>query len=95
MPDNVNLDGIRTEPEYDLISLYDQSDDVDDPADNDSPFQYANSSCTYYEADDLQRLSSDIKDPLSFFHLKLPGTFGKLGIFPESAVRHSWNLILL
>ena len=69
MVDNVTLDGIRTAAEYDLISLYDQLDDVDDPADNNSPFQYANASCKYYEANDFTKLTAVINDPLSFFHL--------------------------
>ena len=73
MIDNVTLDGIRTTAEYDLISLYDQLGDVDDPADNNSPFQYANASCKYYEADDLTKLTAVINDPLSFFHLNCRG----------------------
>ena len=49
-----------------LISLYDQLDDADDPAISNSPFQYANASCKYYEADDFTKLTAVINDPLSF-----------------------------
>ena len=73
MVDNVTLDGIGTAAEYDLISLYDQLDDVDDPADNNSPFQYANASCKYYEANDFTKLTAVINDPLSCFHLNCRG----------------------
>ena len=77
MVDNVTLDGIRTAAEYDLISLYDQLNDVDDQADNNSPFQYANASCKYYEANDFTKLTAVINDPLSFFHLNCRGLSAK------------------
>ena len=61
---NISLDRIGTSDDFDLISLYDQHTDADDVVDSDSPFQFGNSSCNYYEPNEFCILSKDAKDPL-------------------------------
>ncbi len=73
MTDSVSLDEIRTSNTYDLISLYEQNEDADDTIENDSPFQFANSSCAYYEPDEFHTQVTEVKDPLSFFHMNCRG----------------------
>ncbi len=67
------MDNIKTSSEYDLIRLYEQCEDLDDVTDNDSPFQYVNASCEYYEPDAFHTQAKQITDPLSFFHLNCRG----------------------
>ena len=47
--DNISLDRIGPSDDFDLISLYEQHFDADYAVDSDSPFQFGNSSCNYYE----------------------------------------------
>ena len=70
--DNISVDRIGTSDDFDLISLYEQHIDAD-VVDSDSPFQFGNSSCNYYEPNEFRNLSIDAKDPLSFFHLNCRG----------------------
>ncbi len=73
MTDNVSLDSIKTNEEFDLVTLYESYEDNDGTMDNDSPFQYSNSTCMYYEPSDFLNQANLIKDPLSFYHLNCRG----------------------
>ena len=50
MIDNISLDRIGTDDAYNRTSLYEQHMDTEESADNDSPFQFGNGKCDYYEA---------------------------------------------
>ena len=72
--DNLSLDEIKTSNTFDLISRYESYDDEDDTNTvNDSPFQFGNGSCVYYEPDEFHTQVIDAKDPLSFFHVNCRG----------------------
>ncbi len=49
LTDTVSLDEIKASGNFDLVSLYELNEVADDTTDNDSPFQFRNGSCTYYE----------------------------------------------
>ena len=68
--DNISAERIVTSDNFELISLYEQHIDAD-VVDSDSPFQFGNSSCSYflYEPNEFRRLYIDAKDPLSLFYL--------------------------
>lgn len=73
LTDNVSLDEIMTSDQFDLVSLYELHEDADNTTGNDSPFQFGNGSCAYYEPDEFHAHTIDMKDPLSFFHLNCRG----------------------
>ena len=72
MLDNITLDQIRTNNTYNLISLYEDHDDDDNEL-IDSPFQYANTSCEYYESDQFQNMTEKLHSATTYFHLNCRG----------------------
>ena len=73
MTDNVSLDNIKTNIEFDLVSLYEKYEDTDDNTEDISPFQFGNDSCMYYEPSEFQTQTSQMKDTMSFYHLNCRG----------------------
>ena len=73
MTGNISLNRIGTSDDYDLISLYENYGNTGENDDNDSPFQFGNGNCAYYEANEFSDVSKDLMDPLSFFHLNCRG----------------------
>jgi hypothetical protein len=73
LTDNVLLDEIKASGNFDLVSLYELCEVADGVTDSDSPFQFGNGSCAYYEANEFQTQTTDMKDPFSFFHLNCRG----------------------
>ena len=64
----MSLDNVRTGAEFDLISLYQDNDE------HDSPFQYNNNPCNYYEPYEFRRMIDlNISDSISYFHLNCRG----------------------
>ena len=64
------MDRIRTGTEYNLRTLYENSDDF---SDGDSPYQYCNDTCDYHEIEDFHLQTDNSKDPLSYFHINCRG----------------------
>ena len=56
-----------------LFRLYEHYGNTSENDDSDSPFQFGNSNCAYYEANKFHEISKDLIDPLSFFHLNCRG----------------------
>ena len=52
MTDNITFDQVRTGDAYNLISLYEGNDG--DNIQSDSPFQYCNTNCDYFEPNQFQ-----------------------------------------
>ena len=71
LEDKVSLDDIRTGAMYDLVSLYQETED--DTSYNNSPFQYSNTSCEYFEPDKFVSMLDSLKSHTSFFHLNCRG----------------------
>ena len=71
MLDGVTLEQIRAGASHDLISLYD--DASDESLESDSPFQYSNSVCDYYEPEQFNTKFHDLHGSLSYFHLNCRG----------------------
>ena len=71
----VSLDEIQTGSEYDLISLY--QDTEDDAIEKDSPFQYSLNSCEYYEPERFRDMinadNMHNNNVSSYFHLNCRG----------------------
>ena len=70
----VSLDDIRTGNMYDLVSLY--QDTEDDIIENDNPFQYSQHTCNYYEPNDFKLMinTNSLYDNItSYFHLNCRG----------------------
>ncbi len=79
MADNINLDQIRTDPEFDLTHIYNETDYEYD----DSPFQFYNH-CSYHEVGQfkthLNKLDSIGR---SYFHLNCRGLSSNWEVFHE------------
>ncbi len=71
--DNVSLDRIKTSDEFNLVSLYESHEEFDGEEEADSPFQYSNDTCMYYEPDEFRHQAKQLKDSLSFYHLNCRG----------------------
>ena len=70
----MTLDDIRTGSTYDLISLCQDSEDA--LTDNDSPFQYGQHNCDYYEPEEFRSMidTNSLHDnTASYFHLNCRG----------------------
>ena len=82
MASNVTLDRIGTNEEFDLISVYNNANDTED---NDSPFQFNTSNCSYYEPPSFQRhIHTDVmRDQVSLFHLNCRGLSANWDSFYE------------
>ncbi len=70
MMDSVSLDKVRTGDNYDLISMYEDTDGV---TDDDSPFQATKITCEYYEPNEFHDMAKGFTDATSFFHLNCRG----------------------
>ena len=83
--DNITLDMVSTSTEFDLISMYDNANDTNDTEDNDSPFQYNVTHCSYYETPDFQRYNqaNGMKEQISLFHLNCRGLLANWNQFHE------------
>ncbi len=90
MTDNITLDRVSTSSKFDLISMYDNANDTED---DDSPFQYNVTNCSYYEPLDFQRYSQTdgVKDQISLFHLNCRGLSANWNSFHELI----YNLLIL
>jgi hypothetical protein len=84
MTDNISLDQVRTDINYDLVNLYDDIN-INDDAPNDSPFQYNGSNCEYYEPDNFSELTDISNDcnSNSYFHLNCRGLSSNWESFHE------------
>ena len=51
MLDDVSIDQVRADANYDLVELYDYNTANEDM--NDSPFRYSDSTCEYYETEEF------------------------------------------
>ncbi len=70
----MSLDDIRTGSSYDLISLC--QDAEEDMTDKDSPFQYGQHNCDYYEPCEFRSMidNNSLHDNvISYFHLNCRG----------------------
>ena len=68
MTDRLSMDQIKSGSKYDLLSMYEHSDEI-----LDSPFQYSSNKCDYLEPKHFVNYINDINDPLSYFHLNCKG----------------------
>ena len=68
MTDRLSLDQIKSGAKYDLLSIYENSDEI-----LDSPFQYSSNKCDYLEPENFENYINYINDPLSYFHLNCRG----------------------
>ena len=82
MTDNISLDQVRADGDYDLVNLYDNTT-ADDEYPNDSPFQYNSSNCEYYEPDKFSEITSTLNDYTSYFHLNCRGLSSNWESFHE------------
>ena len=73
MTDNISLDQVRADINYDLVNLYEDRTADDDDAPNDSPFQYNSSNCEYYEPDNFSEITPMFDEYSSYFHLNCRG----------------------
>ena len=71
MSDNISFDQIRTDNSYNLIALYDDYETGIDSLD--SPFQYGNSTCEYFEPDEFNVMTEKLHDSTTYFHLNCRG----------------------
>ncbi len=77
--DRISLDQIRGNTEYDLINTYDiYSDDHAD-----SPFTEVNKACDYFDPDQFNEMSSQLKNKSSYFHLNCRGLSNNWESFKE------------
>jgi len=70
----VSLDDTRTDKMYDLISLYQHTENV--ITDNDCPFQYSPQTCNYYDPNEFKLMidtNSLHENVTSYFHLNCRG----------------------
>jgi hypothetical protein len=87
LSDSISLDQIRTDNSYNLIALYDDHETGINSLD--SPFQYGNSTCEYFEPDKFNVMSEILQDSTSSFHLNCRG----LSKYWALAVWSSWRQI--
>ena len=66
----VSFDQIRTCGSHDLVSLY--NDIEDDSEESDSPFQYGNIDCDYFEPGQFNAKYQDGNKYISYFQLNSP-----------------------
>ena len=72
MAGSISLNQLRTEADYNLISLYEDEDE--DGMANDSPFQYTSKNgCHYYEQVQFSNLIDTMHSSISYFHLNCRG----------------------
>ncbi len=64
------MDKIRTGDEFNLISMYEDTDGIED---DDSPFQAVKVDCDYYEPHEFHDMAKQIINPTSYFHLNCRG----------------------
>ena len=67
MTDNISLDQLRVDNNFNLRSLYEASEHYDENLD--SPFNQFDNECEYYEPDQFKSLTRDISKSKSYFHL--------------------------
>ena len=79
MTDNISLNRIGTSDDYDLISLYENYGNTGENDDNDSPFQFGNGNCAYYEANEFSDVSKQVWDQLI-----ITGYYGLLSVIQKS-----------
>ncbi len=70
---DVALERIKSSDAYNLISLHESLEDNDGTSENDSPFQFCNSECSYFEPDEFQKHVPNAKNSVSYFHLNCRG----------------------
>jgi len=72
MAGSISLNQLRTEADYNLISLYE--DDDEGGMTDDSPFHYINKSgCNYYEPFQFSNLINIRHNSISYFYLNCRG----------------------
>ena len=67
MTDNISLDQLRVDNNFNLRSFYESSEHYDENLD--SPFNQFDNECEYYEADQFKSLTRYISKSKSYFHL--------------------------
>ena len=76
---NISIDQIRTEDNFNLVSLYGDNDD--DNEINDSPFQNNQTICDYYEPSQFQNCTANLCDAINYFHINCRGLSSNWEIF--------------
>ena len=61
----ISLNQLRTDSNYDLISLYEDNEDED----ADSPYAHGTQNCEYYEPEQFNTKFGELRDSISYFHL--------------------------
>ena len=78
--DNITFDQIRNDNEYNLISLHEDENVTES---FDSPFQYVNERCDYFEPDQFHQLTKQFNESQNYFHLNCRGLSSNWTSFRE------------
>lgn len=81
MLDNISLDQIRTSDSHNLVTLFEQCET--DIESFDSPFQYGNDTCDYYEPEQFHQLTKQFHETQNYFHLNCRGLSANWNSFRE------------
>ena len=81
MTDNITFDQVRTGDAYNLISLYEGNDG--DNIQSDSPFQYCNTNCDYFDPNQFQNSANELCNAITYLHLNCRGLSSNWESFQE------------